>query len=61
VRLQRLLALARSGQPVPADSAAEVPVDRSKWDMTERNRVLAALAANGWRRQDTAARLGISC
>jgi DNA-binding NtrC family response regulator len=59
-RLQRLLALARSSQPVPVESAAEVLVDRSKWDMAERNRVLAALDANGWRRQDTALYLGIS-
>lgn len=59
-RLQRLLALARTSQPVPAESAAEVLVDRSKWDMAERNRVLAALDANGWRRQDTALYLGIS-
>ncbi|QQC64929.1 sigma 54-interacting transcriptional regulator [Paraburkholderia ginsengisoli] len=59
-RLQRLLALARTTQPVPAESAAEVLVDRSKWDMAERNRVLAALDANGWRRQDTALYLGIS-
>ncbi|MBN3766771.1 sigma-54 dependent transcriptional regulator [Burkholderia sp. Ac-20365] len=60
VRLQRLLAVARSNQPVPAESAAEVLVDRSKWDMAERSRVLAALDANSWRRQDTAQYLGIS-
>lgn len=60
-RLQRLVAHARSAaQPVPAESAAEVSVDRSKWDMTERSRVIAALDANGWRRQDTAQQLGIS-
>ena len=28
--------------------------------MAERNRVLAALSANAWRRQDTAQHLGIS-
>ncbi len=59
-RLQRLLALARSSQPVPPELTAELVVDRSKWDMNERNRVIAALDANGWRRQDTAAHLGIS-
>jgi transcriptional regulator of acetoin/glycerol metabolism len=59
-RLQRLLALARTSQPVPPELSAEVLVDRSKWDMNERNRVLAALEANGWRRQDTASHLGIS-
>jgi len=46
-RLQRLLALARTSQPVPPELSAEVLVDRSKWDMNERNRVLAALEANG--------------
>jgi DNA-binding NtrC family response regulator len=45
---------------VPAESAAEVLVERSKWDMTERNRVASALDANGWRRQDTALYLGSS-
>jgi DNA-binding NtrC family response regulator len=59
-RLHRLLAIARSSQPVPAESAAEVLVDRSKWDMAERSRVIAALDANSWRRQDTAHHLGIS-
>jgi DNA-binding NtrC family response regulator len=59
-RLHRLLALARSSQPVPAESAAEVLADRSKWDMAERSRVLAAREANGWRRQGTAGHLGIS-
>jgi DNA-binding NtrC family response regulator len=43
-----------------AESVAEVLVERSKWDMNERNRVLAALEVAGWRRQDTAAYLGIS-
>ncbi|WP_279612690.1 helix-turn-helix domain-containing protein, partial [Paraburkholderia phenoliruptrix] len=59
-RLQRLVAHARAAQPVPAESVAAVYVDRSKWDMGERNRVIAALDANGWRRQDTAQHLGIS-
>jgi DNA-binding NtrC family response regulator len=59
-RLQRLLALARSAQPVPPEMVADVLVDRSKWDMNERNRVLVVLEANGWRRQDTASHLGIS-
>ncbi|WP_153075131.1 sigma 54-interacting transcriptional regulator [Paraburkholderia bonniea] len=60
VRLQRLLTLARSTPRVAQDSAADGLVDRSKWDMPERRRVLAALEANGWRRQDTAQHLGIS-
>jgi transcriptional regulator of acetoin/glycerol metabolism len=60
VRLQRLLTLARNGQTAPAEAPAETVVDRSKWHMNERNRVLAALHANGWRRQDSAQYLGIS-
>jgi DNA-binding NtrC family response regulator len=59
-RVKRLLVLARNSQPAPADAVADLLVDRSKWDMNERNRVLAALDANGWRRQDTAQYLGIS-
>jgi DNA-binding NtrC family response regulator len=59
-RLRRLLAHARNAQPAPAESASEGVVDRSKWDMSERSRVLAALASNAWRRQDTAQYLGIS-
>jgi DNA-binding NtrC family response regulator len=59
-RLQRLIAHARDAQPVLADSVSEPIVDRSKWDMAERSRVLAALASNSWRRQDTAQYLGIS-
>ena len=59
-RLKRLIAHTRNAQPTPSESAAELIVDRSKWDMAERNRVLAALSANAWRRQDTAQHLGIS-
>lgn len=44
----------------PLESVAESLVDRHKWHMAERNRVLAALVANAWRRQDTAQDLGIS-
>ncbi|WP_116137356.1 sigma 54-interacting transcriptional regulator [Trinickia diaoshuihuensis] len=59
-RLRRLIAHARNAQPAPAESVAQALVDRSKWDMAERERVLAALASNAWRRQDTAQYLGIS-
>ncbi|CAB3807221.1 hypothetical protein LMG28614_06552 [Paraburkholderia ultramafica] len=58
-RLQPLLTLARTRQPVPAERAAEVLVERSKWEMAECNRVFAALDANGWRRQSTALYLRI--
>ncbi|HKU00430.1 MAG TPA: sigma-54 dependent transcriptional regulator [Paraburkholderia sp.] len=57
-RLRRLLAGSGGVQPV-AEAAVPI-VDRSKWDMAERSRLLAALDANGWRRKDTAQYLGIS-
>ncbi|PMS18315.1 sigma-54-dependent Fis family transcriptional regulator [Trinickia dabaoshanensis] len=59
-RLRRLIAHARNAQSAPAETAVQGLVDRSKWDMAERERVLAALASNAWRRQDTAQYLGIS-
>jgi DNA-binding NtrC family response regulator len=59
-RLRRLIAHARNAQPAPSENTSEVVVDRSKWDMAERSRVLAALTSNAWRRQDTAQFLGIS-
>ncbi|GLU34864.1 sigma-54 dependent transcriptional regulator [Trinickia caryophylli] len=59
-RLRRLLAHARHTPMTAAVPAADLIVDRSKWDMAERSRVLAALASNAWRRQDTAQHLGIS-
>ncbi|KXU92450.1 hypothetical protein CR51_30905 [Caballeronia megalochromosomata] len=37
--------------------AFQIRVDRSKWNMNERNRVIAVL---GWRRQETVQHLGIS-
>ncbi|MCG5073927.1 sigma 54-interacting transcriptional regulator [Paraburkholderia tagetis] len=58
-RLRRLLAGSGGAQPAAAEAVAPV-VDRSKWDMAERSRLLAALDANGWRRKDTAQYLGIS-
>ncbi|MBN3855132.1 MULTISPECIES: sigma 54-interacting transcriptional regulator [unclassified Paraburkholderia] len=58
-RLRRLLAGSGGAQPVATEPAAPI-VDRSKWDMAERGRLLSALDANGWRRKDTAQFLGIS-
>ncbi|WP_322009455.1 sigma-54 dependent transcriptional regulator [Paraburkholderia sp. J12] len=59
-RLRRLLAGSGGAQPAPTESVAQPVVDRSKWDMAERSRLLAALDQNGWRRKDTAQFLGIS-
>jgi DNA-binding NtrC family response regulator len=58
-RLRRLLTGAL-GAPAAASNGAAAPIDRSKWDMAERSRLLAALEQNGWRRKDTAQFLGIS-
>ncbi|WP_321919845.1 sigma-54 dependent transcriptional regulator [Paraburkholderia tropica] len=59
-RLRRLLASSGGAQPQAAAEPVAPVVDRSKWDMAERSRLLAALDANGWRRKDTAQYLGIS-
>lgn len=37
-----------------------VLADRSNWDLDERNRIISALHANDWKRQNTAQQLGIS-
>lgn len=59
-RLRRLLAGALGAQASTGPDALAPVVDRSKWDMAERSRLLAALDQNGWRRKDTAQFLGIS-
>jgi DNA-binding NtrC family response regulator len=59
-RLRRLLAGALGQQANSASETLAPVVDRSKWDMAERSRLLAALDQNGWRRKDTAQFLGIS-
>jgi DNA-binding NtrC family response regulator len=71
--IQRAIALTR-GTPTPAMSAANgggmgagsngVALDgsgeRRGWNSSERNRIIAALETNDWKRQDTAQHLGIS-
>ena len=60
---QRILAHAQNltAATLPADSGGDALLaDRSHWDMDERNRIIAALAANDWKRQNTAQHLGIS-
>ncbi|MBN3814213.1 MULTISPECIES: sigma 54-interacting transcriptional regulator [Paraburkholderia] len=59
-RLRRLLAGSGGAQPQAVAEPVAPVVDRSKWDMAERSRLLSALDANGWRRKDTAQYLGIS-
>lgn len=55
-RLQTLLVQAQRAQA----ALAERSNDLHGWHMTDRTRVLDALATNGWRRQETAHYLGIS-
>lgn len=50
----------------PVRDLAHVPsppaelADRRRWDIGERNRIIAALQRHGWKRQDAAQELGIS-
>ncbi|SOY70197.1 putative transcriptional regulator; sigma54 family (fragment) [Cupriavidus taiwanensis] len=54
---ERIRPLFRALHPGAFDGGERADLRR---DMEERRRILAALDANGWRRQDTAASLGIS-
>ncbi|KAF1046714.1 MAG: hypothetical protein GAK38_02277 [Xylophilus sp.] len=65
--IQRALAAMRGGAVAGALTPADVDrggdgaaPDRRRWDGEERNRIIHALEANDWRRQDTAQQLGIS-
>jgi transcriptional regulator of acetoin/glycerol metabolism len=66
--IQRAIALTR-GTPAPAALATDrngtgvaldANGDRKGWNSGERNRIIAALEINDWKRQDTAQHLGIS-
>ena len=60
VLIERAVALMRiTPDGVPA-TAAPNAVDRKGWNSGERNRIIAALEANDWKRQDSAQLLGIS-
>ncbi|WP_219219794.1 sigma 54-interacting transcriptional regulator [Variovorax boronicumulans] len=60
VLIERAVALMRiTPDGVPA-TAAPNTVDRKGWNSGERNRIIAALEANEWKRQDSAQQLGIS-
>jgi DNA-binding NtrC family response regulator len=60
VLIERAVALMRiTPDGVPA-TAAPNTVDRKGWNSGERNRIIAALEANDWKRQDSAQLLGIS-
>lgn len=62
VLLQRALTLMSEATP-SQDRASVRPGDsgdRKGWNQSERNRIIAALEVNGWKRQDTAQALNIS-
>lgn len=46
--------------PLAASTSDAAPPSRANWDQEERNRIIATLGANDWKRQNTAAQLGIS-
>ncbi|MDA7418165.1 sigma-54 dependent transcriptional regulator [Xenophilus arseniciresistens] len=59
--IERALSQARQQSPLRADAAAaEGGSERRSWSASERNRIIEALEANDWRRQDAAQALGIS-
>lgn len=59
---ERILRQAQSLSAVtlPLPAAGSEPASRANWDLEERNRIIAALGANDWKRQNTAQQLGIS-
>ena len=58
--LRQAQSLSATTFPVDAEDTEPLLADRSNWDQDERNRVIAALNANEWKRQQTASQLGIS-
>ncbi|CAN5323854.1 sigma-54 dependent transcriptional regulator [soil metagenome] len=66
--IQRAMALMRGTTPAvtgmaATDARSGIAVDggeRKNWNSSERNKIIAALEANSWKRQDTAQHLGIS-
>jgi transcriptional regulator with GAF, ATPase, and Fis domain len=60
-RIQRMLVAAYTErEAVAVSSQGAAVVERSRWDTTERSRLMAVLEENGWRRQTSAVALGIS-
>ena len=58
--LRQAQSLAATTFPAEIEEAEPLIADRSNWDQEERNRVIAALNANDWKRLQTAQQLGIS-
>lgn len=58
--LRQAQSLAATTFPAEIEEAEPLIADRSNWDQEERNRVIAALNSNDWKRLQTAQQLGIS-
>ena len=58
--LQSAQILAAATFPAEISTSEPLLADRSNWDQDERNRIIVALNANDWKRQNTALHLGIS-
>ena len=58
--LQHAQSLSAATFPVEAEAEEPLLADRSNWDLDERNRIIAALNANDWKRVQSAQQLGIS-
>lgn len=58
--LQQAQSLSATTFPLEPHAAEPLLADRSNWDLEERNRIIEALHANAWKRQNTAQQLGIS-
>ncbi|QRX83024.1 sigma-54-dependent Fis family transcriptional regulator [Glaciimonas sp. PAMC28666] len=58
IRINKVFAML--GSLARTNPATDLLMVRKKGELAERNRILAALDANGWRRQDTAHAIGIS-
>lgn len=58
--LRQAQSLSAATFPTEVEEQPPLLADRSRWDQEERNRVIAALNANDWKRLQTAQQLGIS-
>ena len=63
-QIQRALTLMSGMQGMAGAGTRGAPggdmAERKNWNGAERNRIIAALESNDWKRQDTAQHLGIS-
>ncbi len=58
--LQQAQSLSAATFPLETAAAGPLLAERGNWDQEERNRIIEALHANSWKRQNTAQQMGIS-